>query len=1008
MKERHFITRSGAVALLCLLLGLSLSLFLRPPAERQSERLRVYTVHFYDEALNAQDMERLCVLPLEERCSRLPDMVSLRSSSADASAWVSVSFRGGSDPLPVLRKELVALASTLPGSSSWPQLQSMSPDRVPVWAVALAKPLSTAALQPEALRRILETHLAPLAAHADYELFGLPSREYHIVAQSALLSRYAVSLSDFSAALTTSDAVALPAVTAAAETGALPIHLDTRSKDISALAGQPLRIGSFSGRAKELAEFRVLDAEQAQLPALDGNAINLVYVYAANEANLISLSSRLSPLLKELEETWAVTELLLDTGAEKKKDMIDLLISCTLSMLLCAAAMALLSMGGRVLLVCAAAVPCVLLFSSALLAAFGFPPSSGLFAALSVSLGSALDALILSAWALGGSGKQQAAARLSSVFPALLGGAATSILALTPFILSPHLPEGLSELAAAMCAIILLSLALSQTLLPALLQGPPALLQDPPALRLEEPARRVRWWARSLARISRFCARRAVWILSASALLAVAALWALCVAEPEQPVPAPDRVELLVSFEPGTRQELCTERLCQWAREVRSLPGVLSVQTLARSGSGSASLKLDTQITNREQILPQLLSMPPQQGALFQPPSAGAREIRISGEDPERCAQFATEAARMLSLDPRISAVSLGFKDGAPQLVLQPTERGRRLSAAQYAQALSHLRAVLLGPVLHKRQEAAQIRDVRFMLDAFASVSPAALAALPLPLGINAAATVAELFSFSLETPLERRNRENRLPGASIFIWPQRYAKAAAFRADVQKKLAALKLPASYHIEVDAQGAAAEQEAQRLRWYFALAAICVYCTLLVVHNSFTKPLPALIALAPALAVPILLRVSSGFGVYGGCALVAVCGLAVNAVLLMEFPAPPLNESAAPCPGFAIYHCLRKKAAPLCATCGTSVLSCLPFLFLPERAHQLEHVLSGLMVPGLLASAAAAVFVVPALYTCFPALFGAKPYSRRRLSRTGRSLSVVSPCILAKTSCKNVR
>jgi multidrug efflux pump subunit AcrB len=811
----------------------------------------------------------------------------------------------------------------------------------------------------------------------------------------------------------------------------LLVMVDGRYPDAASLAGAYLPVESGKPvRLGEVARIYERDREPDTLARLNGKKAAVISVMAGSGAETGALSRRIQGELKKLSDLPLELMVLSDRGAEERAAFRSVLEAALQGAFAVALTAALLGSGQagpgkslsgrgqrrRVLgpaLICALTIPFICLLSAALLAVLGFSLNRVLLAGLSAGVGAAVDAAVLSSEGLR---KLRSPAEgrkaLEKLRAPLISGSVTTVAALIPLAAMDTLTADISAVAWAVGSVTLVSLIVALTLLPPLLlwgMGGP----DMPGLSfpLGKAGRRVPWTlapprllgvrryfrrylrfmsrrflrlgVRLLAANVRFCLNRSGLSLLPALLFTIGGIGALIFAGTDiGAAPSEDSIYAQVEFEGGFLAEEADRLLGVFSEELTRKEGIKSVQTSARTGSGSVLVSFDPEKIKTGQVR-SLLREKRIPGAFVYIPemSAGERiwEITVSGDDDALCRKLAEEAARLAAPAPPVQERVLNFKTSSPGLTLIPDRERLEEAELLFSDVADTVRRGVHGPVAYKRIGPRGETDVRVRGKGGELLSREETGSLLIPgkgegslipvLRLDAVTDKREGF----EPSSIRRENRRRIASISIRTKPM---DPRDVRNRVMGLLEQMELPRGYTISFDPEAIRTAEALSGTVGFFLLALLFCAMVIAAANESFGIPLAVLSVVPPSLAVPALFMVFRGYPMNAAvaCAFVAVSGMAVNASVLITDEIRRFLGRPGKNPGRGLYRALRNRIPALLATTLTTVAGAIPFLFLREDSNMIVRVLSLVTLLGVGASAVFSLTMIPGLAKIFPKIF----------------------------------
>ncbi|MDR0878233.1 MAG: efflux RND transporter permease subunit [Treponema sp.] len=1001
-------------ACLCIGLGLCvLSIFiLVSPGDfnRQGAHSTAYTVTLRHYGVDAREMERSAAIPLEDALSAISGVRNVLSFSENGMVRGVVHFdRGRSGQYEAVREAAQSVYETLPSSAQRPEILGSDNSRIPVWSAAVFAPSGTVSDTAVLLERILKPHLEALEGSGEVEVSGAGLTEIIIALNPDKAVSLGLSPSAVAAALGMND-VLLSGGNLRDRDREFTITVDGRYRDSSALALALIPLGGGrTVRLNEIASVLEQEREPDIFSRLDGKRAAVISIMGSSGADLGKLSREIK---RELANTQVPLEytILSDRGDEETAALRSVLFAALQGSCLVALMSAVIGRSGNKSgrqgnrtrptgLICALSVPGVCVVSAALLSLLGYPMDRSILAGLSAGVGAAVDAVIICTDRLTSCGSAaEARSGMRRLCGPLISGSVTTIASLLPLGFAESTTGLIRSMAWAIGMVTLVSLIFALTLLPPLflwdMKNPevkrPAVPKD--ASRgvlicvyrcVSTTARRIRRFClRLLAADMRLCVSRPGILIAAGIAISIAGAAALIINGADAGIESSgDSVYAHIEFEGGLRAEAADRLLAEYAEKLKETSGesIKSVQTSARTASGSVLISFDNHKAGPDQIRSLAKSVEIPGGFIFFPEtSSGERnwEIKIFGDEDQKCREKAEELARLCAFHPLVRETVLNFKEGSRRITFVPDRERLNTAGVLFSDAMDTLRRGVHGPVAYKRINSERETDVRVRWNGAGTPSRKETEGIL----INAADNTASITLDSLVKTKEGREpagirREDRRRTASITIStkpmdPRRVKQALAGTLDN------LELPPGYTVEFD-RGAIQRAEAlSGTVLSFLLALLFCYMVIASVNESFTLPLAILSVVPPSLAIPALFLAAGGQPVnpVSACSFVAVSGMAVNASVLCADGLRFFAEKRKIITPVRLYLLLRERLPCLLATGGTTIAGALPFLFLREGTNSFVRSLSLVTALGVASSCVCSVSFLPALLVIFRKIF----------------------------------
>jgi multidrug efflux pump subunit AcrB len=1016
---------------LCIILGLCTAAFFiievwgknTQAAQSAVDETFTVTQRFY--GVDAAEMERIAAIPLEDALSGIRGIRRIVSSSENGRARVKCFFEDKEQGrYEAIREAAQRVYESLPSSAQRPEISSSGDSRIPVWTAAVTSRVNTGTI----LEKTVKPALEGLPGAGDVEISGTGLTEIVITLKSAEAAARKIDVQDIAAVLAYND-VLLPGGSIRRDRLEIPVMVDGRYdcsietgfSGIDELRHALIPVEDNSGgrnfiRLADIAKVSEQERAHESRSRLDGKKTALIAVMGSGNADLIKLSARIKEELAQFPELECT--ILSDRGEEERRARSSVLGaalqgSCMVA-LLCAflcfrksdsplkiaeSPLQKISLyldnrnSLRMALICSLTVPLVIFFSAVLLVLLGFSLDKLVLAGIAVGVGAAVDAAILCAeYFRSCKTIEEGKTAMDALRFPLASGAITTVIALLP--LMARKASGIHSVAWSIASVNSIAMLLSLTLLPPLfLWGCPIEAKRRPpgysfnawvsAFPLADITfffnRMHRFYRRFLAFLLRLLLPKRIFVAVFWLFLGILGITSLCLNGADaQQEGSEDSIYAQVEFDGGLHVEEVDKLLSVYSVELKNHPGIESVQTIARTGSGSALISFNPDMVNSNTVRNLMRSTSVPGGFVYVMESSGEERswmLRISGDEEKRCRELAQELARICVNLPEVSETVFNFKEGSPHLNLLADRERLALNGLSYGAVGQAIRRNIHGPVAYKRINGSGETDVRIRGGDEPKNREEVLNML----------IKGETYPFKLSSAVMAESgreassiqRENRRRGAAISIRTAPMDPRKVKAKIMQNVLSILELPPGYIVEFDPEAIKAAGKVSAQGFLFILALLFCYMLLAAFKESFTFPLAVLAVVPPSLSIPAICITLRGqpLNAVSAAAFVAVSGIAVNAAALV---ADALQHEK-PCLS-SCYRVFRRRLPVLAATTLTTAAGAVPFLFIKSNAALIVKTLSMVSVLGVTVSALCAITLIPALTVIFPGLL--QPYHKK--------------------------
>ena len=981
-KRNWFDRPVAAVCIMGAFVVLSIFILLKGESKSGPQTDQSYMITLRHYGIDAREMERTAAIPLEDAVSILSGVSSIITFSENSRVRAYVKFHNNADnaarqrSYDAVREAAQRVYETLPASAQRPEIGSSNQSGIPVWIAALWNYQSG-----NYLDRIVKPAIESIEGIAEVEISGTGVNEIVIIPDQEKIAALGLSLYRIASSLGKNDGIFSGGIIRT-ENLEIPVTVDNRYTDIDSLRDALIPADGGVVRLGDIAVVIESEREGDSVSRLDGKKTAVISVTAASGINPGVLSKKINIAILNLSSGHFEYKVLQDRGKEEEDAFRSVLIAALGSSVLVAlTALLLIRKKGDSLypgLICTASIPLISVISAAFLSLAGFPVDRKLLAGLSIGIGAAADAVLLTAAGFGklkdfNNGKNI----LAQIAVPLVSASVTTLAALFPLASFAEIDE-LGVIAWALGTVTIVSVVVSMLILPPLIiwgNKPSFNITEYKSLCIINFIQHKTF--RFLARMIRFCFRKPLYIPVLCVITVIAALMALfftgadiSVSESENSLYA--RVE----FDNGFRKEEGDNRLGLWAQSFKTNPGIESIQTSARTGGGQILVTFDPRQISNSKVRILLRSSVIPGGFIYIPePSLIDRnwEIKIFGEDDSKCRELAEKAAGICAALPIVREVVLNFKDGNPRLSLIPRREMYAESGILFSTTADTVRRSVHGPVIYKRINEHGEIDVRLKTSSSQSDEIFQIDELmnfPLLSSGTSGTSIVRLDSVSsnkidFEPSVFRREDRRRTASFSIrtpVMDPRRV------RDQTMEILNTMDFPRGYSIEFDPDAIRNAEALSGTGFRFFLALLFCYMVMASANESFSFPFLVLSAVPPSLAIPVIFISINGTPMNAAmaCSLVAVSGMTVNASIITANEFRRMITGQVKIGVGCFYSILRQCFPVLFSMSITTIIGALPFLFLHEAGNNILRSLSFVTITGVSASWICSLVLIPSL------------------------------------------
>jgi CzcA family heavy metal efflux pump len=341
-------------------------------------------------------------------------------------------------------------------------------------------------------------------------------------------------------------------------------------------------------------------------------------------------------------------------------------------------------------------------------------------------------------------------------------------------------------------------------------------------------------------------------------------------------------------------------------------------------------------------------------------------EVKIFGDDMDRLQEIADQ------VEPKLAKIQgvvdlVGIERGTPEVTytIDPVAAGR---LGLTVEQVSHqLQAAWLGEVATELRLLDRTIPVRVRYPDSVRLDPNRLGQTTVRGPDGALATIASMARPTQGGAEAILQRENLRQMAMVTAHLEGRDLGSAV-SEVRSKVAEVKLPVGYTIEVGGQYDSQRQAFRELLLVLGIAASLVLVVLVVEFRSFT---PAILILAAAPlsfggALLMLLVTGTELNVSSAMGFILLIGLVVkNGIVMIDY-AHHLHEKGAPFPE-AVKQAARTRLRPILMTTLCTLFGLLPLALGLGAGAELQKPLALVVIGGLTLSTFVTLFAVPTFY-----------------------------------------
>ena len=894
--------------------------------ESNDRRTTVFTVEFDYYGMDADKIEQLVTIPLEEKILPLSGLLELDSSAENGKSVTTAYFNkniSSKNTYLALRNGVDTLYASLPRDVQKPRIYASDMHSASVLCVAFEKKDERTR---EAIESALKKKIESVRGVSEVIISGGAQNEVLVSFDPEKASASLQNPSDFSAVVRDGNTVS-PSCTIQSARKNESIVFDTKLKSLDELRSLPIRAGRGYSNFGYLADVRMRPREPDGIVRIDGRECIALNVKCASDGNAVALSSACRKILSTADLHDIDYTILYDSGREQL-ELIKSVACAFLQSFICVALIVpffykSISIGFFILLLLITDS----VWTIGILQLSGFTLNCHTIAGISIALGLISDpALIISELAETSSTKDEFLHRVRKTYAPLAAAGCTTLLAVVPLFFFDAVVPGTKNIAAAMCIMISLSVIITEVFLPCRIYGKNRFLPELiPYRKIESVYVRASYYA-ALNSVSH---RRAVCIAN---ICCIAIPPFLFLASGKN-LSSEERGAIVfasVDYEPELGAAYIDESIKRIVPYLKEHTDVSFIRTEAKRGSADIEIgckrsadtaRIREYAASCSRFIPDGFFHVP--GGKKAPRKKFARlKIAAVGDESEMCRAYAEKAAAALAPLKQVDSVVLNFKKAEKEYVFVPDKTFLIKNGLTVESVASNLRWLMFGPVADKWLQDGREYDIRIAGKNLQKASLAQIENIHLPIS-SGSVKFASLGSIK---SIDKINKIYRKDGRRCAYFTAELSGVSTGTAAslVSERLAVLPLEKGYRFSFERDVAELNRDYGTTAGVLALCVAGIFILLTALNERF-KLSALIVSIIPvSLVLPLAIRFMSGVPLELGdiTGMVVLSGLAVNNAIY-------ITESKKK----RIVFCVRKKARSILVTSLTTIVGAVPlYLF----------------------------------------------------------------------------
>lgn len=894
--------------------------------ESNDRRTTVFTVEFDYYGMDADKIEQLVTVPLEEKILQLSGLSELHSSAENGKSVTTAYFNknvSSKNTYLAVRNGVDTLYASLPSDVQKPRIYASDMHSGSVLCVAFEKKDDRTR---EAIESALKKKIESVRGVSEVIVSGGAQNEVLVSFDPEKASASLQNPSDFSAVIRDGNTVS-PSCTIQSARKNESLVFDTKLKSLDELRALPIKAGTGYSNFGYLADVRMKAREADGIVRIDGRECIALNVKCTSDGNPIAISSACRKILSTSDLHDIDYTILYDSGREQR-ELIKSVAGAFLQSFACVALIVpffykSISIGFFILLLLITDS----VWTIGILQLFGFTLNCHTIAGISIALGLISDpALIISEAAETSSTKDEFLHKVGQIYAPLTAAGCTTMLAVVPLFFLDSVVPGTKNIAAAICIMIFLSVIITEAFLPCCIYGKNRFLSG------LVPYRKIQ---SVYVRGSYYAALKSVYHRHIVLVIYVccAALPPLLFLMSGKNLSSEERSNIVftsVDYEPEVGAAHIDESIQRIIPYLKKNTSVSFIRTEARRGSADIEIGCKhSSNTTRVREYAASCARFITDGFFYVPGGQKAPhkkfirlKIAVVGDESDMCRAYAEKAAAALAPLKQVDSVVLNFKKAEKEYVFAPDKTLLIKNGLTVASVASNLRWLIFGPVADKWLQDGREYDIRIAGKNLQTASLAQIENIHLPL----ASGNVKFASLGSIKAIEKINKIYRKDGRRCAYFTAELSGVSTDKAVslVSERLSTLPLEKGYRFSFERDIAELTGDYRTAAGVLALCVAGIFILLAALNERF-KLAALIVSIIPvSLVLPLAIRFVSGVPLELGdiTGMVVLSGLTVNnAIYITE------SEKS------RIVFCVREKARSISVTSLTTIVGAVPlYLF----------------------------------------------------------------------------
>ena len=922
----------------------------------ENSKYAVYSIRFEYFGMDAENIERIITVPLEEKISCMSNLLELRSTVEYGKSLTTAYFNkkiNSRNTYLEIRDYVDALYNALPSSVQKPRIFSSDVTEKSVINVVIngKSDLNT-------LRTYVTENLKPKIESIDgvseVIVSGGNTNEILIEYDNEKIINSQINPIDFGSIIQDANVVN-PSGKIKGEYHQQSVVFDTKLNDINDVKKLPVRVQDGYTSLEYLADVSISPRENDEIVRVNGEECVSIQVSSSYSGNNISISREVKKILEKSELNKENYQILQDNGLESFNVIKNVIVALIESFIFVIIIIPVFYKSFKIVFLLFLIIPINIIWTIAQLYIFNFSIDQNILSGITIAIGFITDsALIIAEICEKSSSFLEFEKRVKEVFLSIIASSFTTILALIPLYFLDSFVPGIKSIAISIVFMIFNSTAIALVFLPAFIYTK------------SEYNNKIS--IKVLRLSNRLCYRFSLWSIQNGNFLKVIYI-ILCVCPLVfffilgKNISLDNQSKVIfsqVEYENDKDMKAIDEEVSRIVFIIKNINGVEFVMTDSRKGSCEIEIGYNDKLIDRYILANKVAELGDYlaEGFLYVP-EKGLKdvsksheiEIILFGDDSNVCRNYAREIVNQASKSPYVSQAVLNFKDPEEIILIRPDIDLISKSGSSIENIASQLRWTLFGPVVDKWIQNGKEMDIRIVGKDSNNINLTELENTYIILGTGFLRLKnVGIFSKVKDIGKIYRNNNRRCAYCTLSIKANSSENAINISKDIMKGIVFEK-GYGYHFSRDLE--LMNEQYYILFFVFISCVIIIVIFLTAITEDIKKTLLIISIIPASLFIPFLYQVMRYIPLEIGAVvgMILISGISVNnSIYIMESK----KEK--------VYYKVRDKFRSIIVTSFTTIIGAMPLIV--KDTGNFAGTLSVFMVLGVLGSLIISVIIYP--------------------------------------------